>query len=98
MNTIGLVQYLKDSGISVTFSNGKIIAKPRELLTDEIRKIIINDRKILVLYLQVESACDGLSISPSLVINELLSVENKQDIIKNLITAEAFRLHIVLLI
>lgn len=94
MSRFTFLEDLRGRGISLSFLYEKIIVKPAELLTDETRQIIIANKNLLLLYLQVESACTGLSVSPIQVINDLLSIEDEQDIINNLIPAESLRLHI----
>ncbi|WP_040534827.1 hypothetical protein [Legionella drancourtii] len=91
-----LIQHLQDSGVSLSFFNGTIIAKPKDCLTDSTRNQIIIHKKPLLVYFQVESACKGMNISPSHIINHLLSIEDEADLINGDLPEIALKLHIEL--
>lgn len=58
------------------------------MLQDELKKQTID------LHQFVTRCCSGLQIDPQQVIDRLLSVDDEQDIINGLVSAESLRLHI----
>ena len=58
------------------------------MLQDELKKQTID------LHQFVTRCCSGLQIAPQQVIDRLLSVDDEQDIINGLVSAESLRLHI----
>lgn len=91
-----LIRHLQEFGVSLSSLDGAIIAKPKDCLTDPIRNQIITHKKSLLVYLQVESACKGMDISPSQIINHLLSIEDETDLINRDLPEIVLKLHIKL--
>lgn len=53
-----------------------------------------NNAKKIDLFDFISRACVGFQVNPQLVIDSMLSVEDEQDIINDLIPAETLKLHI----
>ena len=96
MEICGLIFYLRNIGVELTFQYGKIQARSNDILTDSIRNKITTHREELIVYLQVESACSELLVEPSYVINRLLSFDDEQDLINSNMSGIALKLHIKL--
>lgn len=96
MEIINLISDFRRSGINLSLQNGKIRVRPKEKITELIRNQIAEHRRDLIIYLQVELACNGLSITPTQVITRLLSVEDEQDLVNEETPQEALTLHIKL--
>ncbi|WP_115701837.1 hypothetical protein [Legionella sainthelensi] len=96
MELFEFISNLRKAGIELTYNNGKIQAYPSHILTDSIRRQIIKYREKLLIYLQIESACNRLVVKPSQVINQLISVDDEQDLINGNVSEVALKLHIKL--
>lgn len=94
METFDLICKIRNQGVDLSSHRGKIHAGPKFNLTDVIRKQIIEHKNTLLLYLQVESACSGLSVNASEVIARFLSSEDEIELIKNKVSEASLRLHI----